>query len=1720
MDPFLVNGFQWYLSNNGGPNDIGFLPKKKYADIGAIAAWTIANGGTNVRVAVIEGDFYLHPDFVGNVDTIWRYDPTNLNNPPSHTVFTPPIVNFAPAPDAQKRATRFSHGTSVASTIAAQINGSGGQGVAYDCDLILIQVDPNFNAAFIIQGIYDACSFNADVINMSFGGEKFKDIVSFPEEVQAYEFATFYGRNGRGTILTNAISNENFNKILKTKRLIKIGRSTPNDQIDGSAFGPELDFLAPGTDLISANKDTSAYTFPFSTRFDKPAPNDIQNSGNHWSGLHGTSGATPIVSGIIALILQTNPYLTWVEVRKVLRKTAHKIDIENRVNDFKWKDKNENDIVDSDGKLIFQSGSTTLFSSVTNPVSESVRDTILDVNDVTGFSIGQAILVGAQAKIVSINDQYTFQVDDASSFEAGHQITVGTRTASTAVQTFTTFKGFVLRYYDQTETVFAVPQDTIRLKSNSGFLPDQKVSIEGMDKNPDSNDEWTSSRIRTEPLKIIQSVDADGHNIKLTTIRSFEYQKQAVVKVLGIEEPLLISAVNGNTITLDSSTPIADTSAHPAGTRVEIYGTEIVFVKDINVGNNTLTVNKLQKDIVLPPSPATIPVKGGRIPFRTNYHGFGRVDAYEAVKEAKRLKENADLLDNLNNPAPIYDWNLIIRDNLNDDGIQATTGTIDSPDIGIGHTQIFPVVNYNVVVTHQNPIANKDRYIFVRIKNIGTDFCLDADLKIFLKTDTSSTPNFDFPAAWQNPIDPNKPIDLIKKIIGNSNSNLYVFDTEIKDMFNNNFKEINEGDIQSNGDRIFRAKWPKKYIPPRDSNLNTFLMVMISPFAGKRADAQVAGNSSLTYKQVQIVDLVLFKNSQGNLLDKEIQLSAYASPLNKTFAIEINSPTPFDADDVEITIKRKNRNNPTDKVIFKRILGVWQFENNATPNWISFANNNTANPSGTISNPTTLTGSFFIGPEQKYIEMKVEVGGSTSPLPFNERHRMKVKITDLPEGTGFANDSGARIHFFTVADANVFNNQPASDPFGPFIDSLQPTKDFFRLTSKHTATGTAKAYAVCNGVVAVQEDSINNNLINLILKPLQQPALNFAPIKYFIYKGIKKSSLFSGTDITAKPTNRLTETLWQSAENRLQSVTTKNAALNPPLPVPVQSDFTPPPNKTLGVHLTASLNSSLYGDDKPIDNLFFKGDVDFQLPIVYGGWDIGEFESAGFGFEIVFENVNYFPTLDKVRKLENIVEVDKLTGTEPGDVKFENRLKREEVINYMDPSSFFGSLYGNRLFVMPPGNNNLNLVSTGDFDKKKGNDIYLDALKNRFANLNRTYIDIRNEHGFSFNFYENYGDDITIVFSKDGALLERNFYESNWPLLIIENTEFVGGNTSSKNIIELSLPTLADLSTQTAENKLPLAYISQGYLSNAFLKNVRGNSRFLTLTVNEDSGDILSKYTKEKISLAIPNDSAENDTTVVSSYIRIKYLKRLEQLPSSPPTSLGIILRGAHYLDNLLVPIGMQLPFSSNAKIKSVVFDEEVYIDGTFIPSVELDGIGKIGLGEDDNGNVTLFVFITDLHDKNGTIRSTFAISGETRNEDGDLLTQVTKKESHLTLAKAALNINNSSVPYILLEETSSGFANFEKVDPREFFGFLITKIEFTTILSLAQDLNNFSSDKMPVFIAFEKVTVDISPHGTTDTGAPFTRYEIVLRGHKKFGTAYQVVQVNTNVIIYTNGNL
>lgn len=278
-------GNQWGLENIGQVivGQTGVID----ADIDAQAAWNVTTGSSSaglVKVAVLDtGIDQAHPDLSSKIDL--QRDFTGSGS----------VDDF------------YGHGTHVSGIVAAVANnGLGIAGVCPGCRLLNGKVlDNNGSGAYswIANGITWASDNGAKVINMSLGGSV---------KSTTLERAVKYAWSRNVVVVAAAGNSANPSKTYPGAYTNVIAVAATNNldkKAYFSSYGSWVDVAAPGENIFS--------TFP-------THPYKINKSLGYDFG-SGTSMATPMASGVAALIWST-PYGTSnLSVRSRLESTADKI---------------------------------------------------------------------------------------------------------------------------------------------------------------------------------------------------------------------------------------------------------------------------------------------------------------------------------------------------------------------------------------------------------------------------------------------------------------------------------------------------------------------------------------------------------------------------------------------------------------------------------------------------------------------------------------------------------------------------------------------------------------------------------------------------------------------------------------------------------------------------------------------------------------------------------------------------------------------------------------------------------------------------------------------------------------------------------------------------------------------------------------------------------------------------------------------------------------------------------------------------------------------------------------------------------------------------------------------------------------------------------------------------------------------------------------------------
>lgn len=279
-NPLFINS--WHLNNSYSYK--------------VLNVWKNGITGSCVKIAVVDSGVDLnHQDLNSNALITESYDyATNSNN-----------------------TTAGDHATKTIGVISAASNALGGIGVAPNSKFLSLNILDRSTVSSIVDAMLGHQSFNSiDISNNSWG---FTDNLGTFQKLgsvltSALQRGVNEGRNGKGINYVTAAGNNwnlnidsNLSQLTNNEYVIvvggadKIGKHPNYAQggatilVSGLTQGTELD----GSGIVSTLPN-NRYTVDY----------------------NGTSAAAPGVSGVVALMLQANPNLTWRQVRWILAETS------------------------------------------------------------------------------------------------------------------------------------------------------------------------------------------------------------------------------------------------------------------------------------------------------------------------------------------------------------------------------------------------------------------------------------------------------------------------------------------------------------------------------------------------------------------------------------------------------------------------------------------------------------------------------------------------------------------------------------------------------------------------------------------------------------------------------------------------------------------------------------------------------------------------------------------------------------------------------------------------------------------------------------------------------------------------------------------------------------------------------------------------------------------------------------------------------------------------------------------------------------------------------------------------------------------------------------------------------------------------------------------------------------------------------------------------------
>jgi len=300
-DEFFASD-QWALRNT---NQLGDgVPGK---DIDTAAGWNIRTDASTIPVAIIDNGIVLdHPDLAGN---LWTNPGEIAGNgvDDDHNGYVDDVHGWDFVNDDPLPADDNGHGTHVAGIIGARgNNGIGVAGVAWTASLMPLKVldaSGSGDDAAIIAALEYAAANGARITNNSYGGAGFDPSLH----------AAFVEAGDAGMLQLVAAGNAaDYNDVVpdspggfRLDSVISVAATDDTDALaDFSNFGrTTVDIGAPGVDIASTWLSS---VDPFSQyAFDS-----------------GTSMATPMVSGVAALVAAQNPAWSPAQLRDWILGTA------------------------------------------------------------------------------------------------------------------------------------------------------------------------------------------------------------------------------------------------------------------------------------------------------------------------------------------------------------------------------------------------------------------------------------------------------------------------------------------------------------------------------------------------------------------------------------------------------------------------------------------------------------------------------------------------------------------------------------------------------------------------------------------------------------------------------------------------------------------------------------------------------------------------------------------------------------------------------------------------------------------------------------------------------------------------------------------------------------------------------------------------------------------------------------------------------------------------------------------------------------------------------------------------------------------------------------------------------------------------------------------------------------------------------------------------------
>lgn len=293
-DPLAAQ--QWHLANTGQGGGLAG------ADANVTPAWNGYLGSETQVIAIVDGAVEIgHEDLQANVRSGLSWDFVEDQDDPGGEPDDP-------------------HGTACAGVAAARgFNGIGGIGAAPLTGLAgirLLGAESDVNESLALSHNSEDIAIYSNSWGPVDDGMRLEG--PGPLTLEAIRHGTENGRGGKGNIYVWAggngqgnSDNSNYDGYANLRQTLAIAAST--DQ------GLQARYSEPGANLlVNAPSNGGHSQITTTDRTGQPG----YSTTNYTATFGGTSAAAPLVAGVIALMLEANPGLSWRDVRWILAHTA------------------------------------------------------------------------------------------------------------------------------------------------------------------------------------------------------------------------------------------------------------------------------------------------------------------------------------------------------------------------------------------------------------------------------------------------------------------------------------------------------------------------------------------------------------------------------------------------------------------------------------------------------------------------------------------------------------------------------------------------------------------------------------------------------------------------------------------------------------------------------------------------------------------------------------------------------------------------------------------------------------------------------------------------------------------------------------------------------------------------------------------------------------------------------------------------------------------------------------------------------------------------------------------------------------------------------------------------------------------------------------------------------------------------------------------------------